>query len=85
MRSGFTMLEMVEEFDKRFQYVGNDAYILEMAQVFWETAKLCAKWLRSVQNGSNMWENDLIIWPTAEKYGKWLRDLGNRKIFWEMA
>ena len=27
------MLEMSEEFDKRFKYVGNDAYIWEMAQV----------------------------------------------------
>ena len=28
------MLEMAEEFDKRFKYVVNDVYILEMAQVF---------------------------------------------------
>ena len=31
----------------------------------WETAKICAKWLRSVLNSSNMWGNDLIIWQTA--------------------
>ena len=34
LRSGFTMFEMAEEFDKRFKYVGNDEYIWEMAQVF---------------------------------------------------
>ena len=28
------MLEMPSEFDNRFKYVGNDAYIWEMAQVF---------------------------------------------------
>ena len=28
------MLEIAEEFDKRFKYVGNDVYIWEMAQVF---------------------------------------------------
>ena len=33
-RSGFTMLEMAEEIDKRFKYVGNAVYIQEMAQVF---------------------------------------------------
>ena len=31
LRNGFTMLEMGEEFDKRFKYVGNDVYIVEMA------------------------------------------------------
>ena len=34
LRSGFTILEKAEEFDKRFKYVGNDVYIWEMAQVF---------------------------------------------------
>ena len=28
------MLEIPEEFDKPFKYVGNDVYIWEMAQVF---------------------------------------------------
>ena len=31
LRTGFTMLEMAQEFDKRFKYVGNDVYIWEMA------------------------------------------------------
>ena len=38
LRNGFTMLEMTQEFDKRliyvdirFKYVGNDAYVWEMA------------------------------------------------------
>ena len=30
LRNGFTVLEMDEEFDKRFKYVGNDVYIWEM-------------------------------------------------------
>ena len=34
LRNGFTMLEMTYEFDKRLIYVGNDAYVWEMAQVF---------------------------------------------------
>ena len=34
MRNGFTMLEIVSEFDKLFKYVVNDVYIWEMAQVF---------------------------------------------------
>ena len=34
LRSGFTMLEMGNEFDKHLKYVGNDVYIWEMAQVF---------------------------------------------------
>ena len=31
LRSGFTMLEKAEEFDKRFKYVGNDVYIWKPA------------------------------------------------------
>ena len=31
LRSGFTMLEMALEFDKRLKYVGNDVYMWEMA------------------------------------------------------
>ena len=31
LRNGFTMLEMIEDFDKRFIYVGNDVYKWEMA------------------------------------------------------
>ena len=34
MRSGFTLLEMAEEFDKLFKFVGNDVCIWELAQVF---------------------------------------------------
>ena len=54
MKRGFTILEIAKEFDKRFKYVGNDAYIYEMAQVFekllnymgndldlWEMAQIC--------------------------------------------
>ena len=50
------MLEMVQEFDKRFKYVGNDVCIWEMAQVFeqrlnyvgndvqlWEMAQICGE------------------------------------------
>ena len=43
------MLEMAEEFDKRFQYVGNDVYIWEMAQVF-------EKRLNYVGNDLDLWE-----------------------------
>ena len=49
LRSGFTMLEMATEFDKRFKCVGNDVYIFEMAQVF-------EKWLNYVGNDLNLWE-----------------------------
>ena len=31
LRKGFTMLEMALEFDKRFNYVGNDVCLWEMA------------------------------------------------------
>ena len=31
LRNGFTMLEMAQEFDKRFKHVVNDVYIWEMA------------------------------------------------------
>ena len=31
LRNGFSMLEMANEFDKRLKYVGNDAYMFEMA------------------------------------------------------
>ena len=34
LRSGFTMFEMAEEFEKRLKCVGNDVYIWEMAQAF---------------------------------------------------
>ena len=50
------MLEMAEEFDKRFKYVGNEVYIWEMAQVrekplnyvindldLWEIAQICGE------------------------------------------
>ena len=50
------MLELAEEFDKRFEYVRNDVYIWEMAQVFqrrlcivgndidlWEMAQICGE------------------------------------------
>ena len=43
------MLEMASEFDKRFKYVGNDAYIWEMAQVF-------EKRLNYVGNDLDLWE-----------------------------
>ena len=31
LRNFFTMIEMTEEFDKRLKYLGNDAYMYEMA------------------------------------------------------
>ena len=43
------MLEMANEFDKRFKYVGNDVYIWEMAQVF-------EKLLNYVGNDLDLWE-----------------------------
>ena len=49
MRNGFTMLEMAQEFDKRFKYVGNDVYIWEMTQVF-------EKRLNYVGNDLDLWE-----------------------------
>ena len=49
LRSGFTMLEMAQEFDKGFKNVGNDVYIWEMAQVF-------EKRLNYVGNDLDLWE-----------------------------
>ena len=49
------MLEMAEEFDKRFKYVGNDAYIWEMAQVY-------EKRLNYVGNDLDLWEMAQICW-----------------------
>ena len=46
---GFTMLEMAQEFDKRFKYVGNDVYIWDLAQVF-------EKRLNYVGNDLDLWE-----------------------------
>ena len=43
------MLEMAEEFDKWFKYVGNDVYLCEMAQVF-------EKRLNYVGKGLDLWE-----------------------------
>ena len=43
------MLEMAEEFDKRFKYVGHDVYIWEMAQFF-------EKRLNYVGNDLDLWE-----------------------------
>ena len=43
------MLEMAEEFDKRFKYVENDVYIWEIAQVF-------EKRLNYVGNDLDLWE-----------------------------
>ena len=40
---------MAKEFHKRFKYVGNDAYICEMAQVF-------EKRLNYVGNDLHLWE-----------------------------
>ena len=42
------MLEIAEELDKRFKYVGNDVHIWEMAQVF-------EKRLNYVGNRVDMW------------------------------
>ena len=49
LRSGFTLLEMASEIDKRFKYVGNDVYIQELAQVF-------EKRLNYVGNDLDLWE-----------------------------
>ena len=38
------MLEMAEEFEKRFKYVGNDVDL-------WEIAKIYGKWLKYLING----------------------------------
>ena len=46
------MLEMAEEFDKRFKYVGNEVYIWEMAQFF--------------QKRLNYVINDLDLWEIAQ-------------------
>ena len=43
------MLEMAEEFDEGFKYVGNDVYIWEMTQVF-------EKRLNYVGNDLDLWE-----------------------------
>ena len=43
------MLEMAEEFDKRFKYVGNAVYI-------WEKAQFLEKRLNYVGNDLDLWE-----------------------------
>ena len=50
------MLEMAEEFDKWFKYVGNDVYIWEMAQVF--------------EKRINYVGNDLDLWEMAQICGE---------------
>ena len=50
------MLEMAEEFDKRFKYVGNEVYIWEMAQFF--------------QKRLNYVRNDLDLWEIAQICGE---------------
>ena len=49
-------MEMAKEFDKGFEYVGNDVYIWEMAQVF--------------QKRLNYVGNDLDLWEMAEICGE---------------
>ena len=39
LRNFFTMLELIEEFDKWLIYVGNDVYMWEMAEVFQKRLK----------------------------------------------
>ena len=56
LRSGFTMLEMATEFDKRFKYVGNDVCIWEMALVF--------------QKRLNYVGNDIDLWEMAQICGE---------------
>ena len=31
LKNGITVIEIADEFDKRFKYVGNDVYMWEMA------------------------------------------------------
>ena len=50
------MLEMAEEFDKRFKYVGIDVYIWEITQVF--EKRLNYVW------------NDLDLWEMAQMCGE---------------
>ena len=50
------MLEMAEEFDRRFKYVGNDVYIWEMAQVF--------------EKRQNYVGNDLDLWYMPQICGE---------------
>ena len=59
-------------------YVGNCLYI-------WETAKICVKWLRSVENGSNIWEMALAFDKRLKYVGIDLEILGNGENIWKMA
>ena len=43
LRNGFTMLKMIQKFDKRLICIGNDVSIWEIARIFVETAKICVK------------------------------------------
>ena len=56
LRSGFTVLEMAEEFDKLFKDMGNDIYIWKMAKVF--------------EKRLNYVGNDLDVWDMAQICGE---------------
>ena len=51
----------------------------------WETAKICVKWLRSVENGSNIWEMALAFDKRLKYVGIDLEILGNGENIWKMA
>ena len=53
LRNGFTILEMVKEFDKRLKYVGIDVRMQEISLVF-------EKRLKYVGNDVDMWERAKI-------------------------
>ena len=57
---------MAQAFEKRLNYVGNDLYLWEMAQICGEVTELFDKRLKNV-------ENDLEIWEMVKIFGKWLR------------
>ena len=59
------MMEMAEEFEKRFKYVGNDVYIWEMLQVF-------EKRLNYMGNDLELWEISQICGEMTYLHDKWL-------------
>ena len=60
------MWEMVQVFQKRLNYVGNDLDLFEMPQICGEMTQIFDKRLKNVENGFEIWE-------MAKIFGKWLR------------
>ena len=57
-------------FEKRPNYLGSDAHLWEMSQIFGEMTEIFVKLLKNV-------ENDLEICEMAKIFGKRLRCMGH--------